>query len=106
MIYLRKLEAMLGTWSNIGELMGCKKKRVISEIEYNNASITSNRDIAQSFYDYFDSVPSDLRNKMPNSLTDPLSYIFFLRTSKTNPDEDQSHKQIVNKLNNNMTNGF
>ena len=77
--YCEKFEKAKGdvrkTWSHIGELMGCKKKRDISEIDYNNTSITSNHDMAQIFFNYFDSVPSDLRDNMPNSLTDPLSYL-------------------------------
>ena len=91
------------TWKNIRNLMGTKESKCkIYSLVINDETIHENKDIANSFNEYFSGIALDLQRQMPPPVDDPLRNIssnapnsFFIY-----PVTSSEVESIVGKLKN------
>ena len=107
--FARNKTNIKGTWILINELASREiSQSKIKSIIWNNVEFYEDCDIAEKFSEYFSTVAPALNLDIPNSMTDPLSYIttsvprsIFL--SPILPDECE---KIVRSLRNTKENNF
>jgi len=97
------------TWEGIRELVNINKKKYnnIRMIYENNKNITNNKDMANSFNDFYSNVGKNIEQKIPKTNTHFLSFLNFTVDSKFSFTlcSNAEIKSIISEFGNNKASG-